>query len=405
MTLRASKPTFNVREKLTELGRRFGLKGSELAAAETVQEARDLVSAGRKNLVINGSMMINQRGNKTGYVGSSNEVYHGPDRFLTSIYGTVSINQSSDVPEGYGFEYSKELLCAATSTHANRYLTFIYRMEGYDSMVFNYGTSKAKHVTLSFWIKSNKACDISVNFENEQNADRGYQVKQTINNVGTWEKKIVTIPGDIARTLTTGPQKAFCFDIFLSAPGSNFTGGTPSESWTDLNNNQRGVHCNADFYDSTSNYFRVTGVQLELGKNATEFEHRSYGEELALCQRYFMTFPSRNGGALQWIVSYLNGTVRAVCLVPNSMRQLPTAKEKDGTTTISSGNVYSTNGTNVSSQTSEGNNPTFQVTGSAASPVVMMVWTSASAPTTFSNNYASASWNGALPGVFLDAEL
>ena len=155
-------------------------------------------------------------------------------------------------------------------------------------MVFNYGTSKAKHVTLSFWIKSNKACDISVNFENEQNPDRGYQVKQTINNVDTWEKKIVTIPGDTARTLTTGSQKAFCFDIFLSAPGSTgFTGGTPSESWTDLNNNQRGVHCNADFYDSTSNYFKVTGVQLELGKNATEFEHRSYGEELALCQRYF----------------------------------------------------------------------------------------------------------------------
>ena len=287
MTVRVNKDSFNLREKLSELERPIGLKGSDLMSADTAQEARDLVSAGRKNLVINGSMMINQRGNKTGYVGSSNEVHHGPDRFLTSIYGTVSINQSSDVPEGYGFEYSKELLCAATSTHTNRYLTFIYRMEGYDSMVFNYGTSKAKHVTLSFWIKSNKACDISVNFENEQNPDRGYQVKQTINNVDTWEKKIVTIPGDTARTLTTGPQKAFCFDIFLSAPGSNFTGGTPSESWTDLANNERGAHCNADFYDSTSNYFRVTGVQLELGKNATEFEHRSYGEELALCERYF----------------------------------------------------------------------------------------------------------------------
>ncbi len=100
-------------------------------------------------------------------------------------------------------------------------------------------------------------------------------------------KKIVTIPGDTARTLTTGPQKAFCFDIFLSATSGTFTGGTPSEAWTDLNNTERGVHCNSDFYDSTSNYFRVTGVQLELGENATDFEHRSYGEELALCQRYY----------------------------------------------------------------------------------------------------------------------
>ena len=150
MTVRVNKSSFNIREKLSELGRKFGLKGSELVAAETVQEARDLVSAGRKNLLINGSMMINQRGNQTGYVSSSNEVYFGPDRFCISSYGTSTISQSSDVPEGYGFEYSKEVLCAATSTHVNRYMTFIYRMEGYDSMVFNYGTSKAKHVTLSF---------------------------------------------------------------------------------------------------------------------------------------------------------------------------------------------------------------------------------------------------------------
>ncbi len=318
MTVRVNKDSFNLREKLSELERPIGLKGSELMRTETTQEARDLVSAGRKNLVINGSMMINQRGNKTGYVGSSNEIHNGPDRFLTSIYGTVSINQSSDVPEGYGFEYSKELLCAATSTHANRYLTFIYRMEGYDSMVFNYGTSKAKHVTLSFWIKSNKACDISVNFENEQNPDRGYQVKQTINNVDTWEKKIVTIPGDTARTLTTGPQKAFCFDIFLSAPGSNFTGGTPSESWTDLNNNQRGVHCTADFYDSTSNYFRVTGVQLEVGKNATDFEHRSYGEELALCQRYYQNSHHQAAGKYPGNTDNDNGMIQTTWSDGNS---------------------------------------------------------------------------------------
>ncbi|MDC0006155.1 hypothetical protein OAE42_05555 [Gammaproteobacteria bacterium] len=287
MVVKVSKPEINVREKISELDKPSGTAGQAMLAAETPQEQFNLIGAGRRNLVINGAMMINQRGNATYDLGYSSEQHGGPDRFITAFYGNITINQSSDVPAGYGFEYSQEVLCASTSTNVARYMAFIYRMEGYDSMVFDYGTSKAKHVTLSFWIKSNRACDISVNFENEQNPDRGYQVKQTINSAGTWEKKIVTIPGDTARTLTTGPQKAFCFDIYLSAPGTNYTGGTPSEAWTDLDNTERGTHCSSDFYDSTSNYFRVTGVQLELGKVATPFEHRSYGEELALCERYY----------------------------------------------------------------------------------------------------------------------
>ena len=289
MTLRASKPTFNVREKLTELGRRFGLKGSELVAAETVQEARDLVSAGRKNLVINGSMMINQRGNATGVTASGN---HGIDRFFSqmnaNISGTWSIGQSTDVPVGSGVENSLEYGCTATSSNADRYLMTIYRMEGYDSQVFNYGTPYAKDVTLSFWIKCSKAGDFQVNFENEDNPDQGYQTKQTIHKSGTWEKKVVTIPGDATKGFPSTSAKAMCFDIMYSAFGSSLAGGTPTAEWSALSNNQRGTHCNMDLFDSTSNYVKIAGVQLELGKNATEFEHRSYGEELALCQRYYV---------------------------------------------------------------------------------------------------------------------
>ena len=289
MTLRASKPTFNVREKLTELGRRFGLKGSELVAAETVQEARDLVSAGRKNLVINGSMMINQRGNATGVTASGN---HGIDRFFSqmnaNISGTWSIGQSTDVPVGSGVENSLEYGCTATSSNADRYLMTIYRMEGYDSQVFNYGTPYAKDVTLSFWIKCSKAGDFQVNFENEDNPDQGYQTKQTIHKSGQWEKKVVTIPGDATKGFPSTSAKAMCFDIMYSAFGSTLAGGTPTAEWSALSNNQRGTHCNMDLFDSTSNYVKIAGVQLELGKNATEFEHRSYGEELALCQRYYV---------------------------------------------------------------------------------------------------------------------
>ncbi len=288
MALRASKPSFNVREKLTELGRRFGLKGSELVEAETVQEARDLVSAGRKNLIYNGSMIINQRGNATGINVSSN---YGIDRFFTqmenTVSGTWSIGQSTDVPAGYGFKFSLEYGCTTTSSNANRYLMTIYRMEGFDSQVFCYGTPYAKDVTLSFWIKCSKSGNIQVNFENEDNPDAGYQTKQTIHKSGTWEKKVVTIPGDTTKAFAWTNAKAMCFDIVYSAFGSTYNGGTPTAEWSTLSNNQRGAHCNIDLFNSTSDYVKITGVQLELGKNATEFEHRPYGEELALCQRYY----------------------------------------------------------------------------------------------------------------------
>ena len=330
MTVRVNKSSFNIREKLSELGRKFGLKGSELVAAETVQEARDLVSAGRRNLVYNGAMSINQRGDATGVTANG---YYGPDRFNTQFAaGTWSIGQSTDVPEGYGFKYSLEYSPSVTSTDANRYFMTIYRMEGYDSQVFNYGTPNAKDITLSFWIKSNKSGNISVNFENEQNPDQGYQTKQTIHRADTWEKKVVTIPGDTTKAFSWTSVKAMCFDIVYSAFGSNYSGGTPTAEWSVLNNNQRGAHCNIDLFDSTSNYVRITGVQLELGRHATEFEHRPYSEELALCQRYCVADTTGQADApLMYFFQYSSGYRMLQIPFPVPMRGIPNVTITMGT--------------------------------------------------------------------------
>ena len=139
-------------------------------------------------------MLVNQRGNtNTG----SFSYYYGADRYYSqgngNNNGNWDIGQSTDVPDGYGFKYSLSYDCTATSSHADRYLMTLYRMEGVDSQVFNYGTANAKTVTLSFWIKCSKAGNFQVNFENEQNPDAGYQTQQTINSANTWEKKVVTI--------------------------------------------------------------------------------------------------------------------------------------------------------------------------------------------------------------------
>ena len=325
MTVRVSKPEFNLREKIAELDKPSGIKGNEILRSETTQDARDLIRADRRRLNFNGSMMINQRGDVTGTTLGG---YRALDRYYTQMEnsnaGTWSITQSTDVPSGYGFKYSLAYDCTATSSNANRYLMTIYRMEGYDSQVFDYGTPDAKTVTLSFWIKCSKAGNFQVNFENELNPDAGYQTQQTIHTAGQWEKKIVTIPGDTTKAFAWTSAKAMCFDIVYSAFG-NYASGTPSAAWSALNNNQRGGHCDMDLFDSTSNYVKITGVQLELGNQATEFEHFSFKEELALCQRYFFNVKGDNNHR-SGIPGYANSTteLRACVQFPVPMRASPT---------------------------------------------------------------------------------
>ena len=272
-----------------------------------------------RRLNYNGAMLVNQRGNTTNT--GSFSYYYGPDRYYSQGNGNANgqwdIGQSTDVPDGYGFKYSLSYDCTATTSDANRYLMTIYRMEGYDSQVFNYGTANAKTATLSFWIKCSKAGNFQVNFENEQNPDQGYQTQQTINSPNTWEKKVVTVPGDTTKAFTFTNVKAMCFDIVYSAYG-NYANATPSAAWSALANGQRGTHCNMDLFDSTSNYVRITGVQFELGDHATDFEHIPYTDELQRCKRYYQKYSSLTCG-----YGSANGYARSTHILSPEMRATP----------------------------------------------------------------------------------
>jgi len=288
-------------------------------------------SLSNRRLNFNGAMLVNQRGNKTGAVQSG---YYCTDRYYTQMNdnsnGTWSVTQAADVPDGYGFKYSMEYSCTATTSNANRYLMTVYRMEGNDSMVFNYGTANAKTVTLSFWIKCSKAGNFQVNFENEDGVDAGYQTQQTINTAGQWEKKVVTIPGDTSKALIFGTQKAFCFDIMYSAFGT-YASQTPTAAWSTLANEQRGGHCNMDLFDSTSNYVKITGVQLELGDHASDFEHRSFGEELQRCSRYYQKIAEGNSKAIDIAYSYNAQYADFVLQYPmGAMRGIPSLDQVTG---------------------------------------------------------------------------
>ena len=298
MTVRVSKPSFNIREKLSELGRKFGLKGSELAAAETVQEARELVSAGRKNMVINGDMRIAQRG--TSFASASSGAY-AADRWMyeKSSNAVVTISQRNVWNNGPYWAHSikAETTTARSSTATSNFQQFLYKIEATDFGRFRFGTIEAKPFTFSFWVKSNKTGDFPASFQNH-NGTRVFPVKYTINQADTWEKKVVVVPGD-----TTGSWNLYDTTIgirftLMWSMGSNFTNGTEG-AWAATTSYADLTTCAGDQMDVVGATLEFAHVQLEEGKNATEFEHRSYAEELALCLRYYWRVPNA-----RWLMGY-----------------------------------------------------------------------------------------------------
>ena len=355
MTVRVNKPSFNIREKLSELGRKFGLKGSELVAAETVQEARDLVSAGRKNMVINGAMQVAQRvpyPSTQPTVSYSN--YYTVDRWRMNVsdanFGTWTFSQSNTVPSGKGFAYSWKWDCttADTSLDSGHYGIAEYRIEAQDLQHLEYGTSSAKPVTISFWVKTNKTGTYVFSIFSED-GNRYVSKTYTVNQANTWEYKTITFEGDISGTINNDNGDGFRLWWWLGS-GTNFSGGTMQPGvWRSWGSDQNGATpgLSVNMADSTSNEWFITGVQLEVGRNATDFEHRSYGEELALCQRYF--FKLSNSRLIMGYKRH-DGSANFPVNTPVSMRVAPTPSlstsgtfsnfQSSFSTTQSSPNVY-----------------------------------------------------------------
>ena len=323
------------------------------------------------NLVINGSMEINQRGNKTGLTTTGYTL----DRHNLEIVnmGTLSVTQDTDVPAGLGFSKSMKIQCTATQALdvGSSRLYFIHRTEGFDSVQTMYGTADAKDVTLSFWIKANRSQTLSVNFENEAtsgaNPDQGYQTSQAYTTADTWQKMSVTIPGDTRTGMgfVFDSAKALCFEISLS---TGYTSVTPSATWSTLNNAQRHGHNTEHFADSTSNYFNITGVKLELGDTATPFEHISYGDQLQKCMRYFQKFSAEDSLYQRYStgICFSATSCSSLMALPVTMRAKPTIgtsgtashfailHKNSAVSTLTSTPTISSSGTNSSQVTLTG---------------------------------------------------
>jgi hypothetical protein len=243
-------------------------------------------SLGRRNLIINGAMQVAQRGTQvTGETGSG---YKTCDRWQAAIssLGTWTIDQSTDAPSGFSNSFKLTCTTADASPAAGDAMYLRYSIEAQDCQHLAYGSSSANTTTLSFWVKSNKTGTYKV-APYVSDSGRLLGGTYTINSADTWEQKTITIIGDTGGSIANDNGDGLVLHFFLGA-GSNFTSGTSQSAWTAYSAGDFGAGQTVNLADATSNYFEITGVQLEVGSVATPFEHRSYGEELALCQRYYL---------------------------------------------------------------------------------------------------------------------
>ena len=331
MTVRITKPEFNLREKITELDKPTGLKGLDLIRSETAQDARNLIGAGRKNKVINGDMRISQRGTSFTNIGGNAEEYT-LDRFKLQNnnldQAVATISQDSSAPDGFSKSLKIQCTTAETSVEDYEHARLMYDGEAFDFTDIGFGTPSAKKVTLSFWVKSNLTGTWGINFW-RGDANRSNLRTYTINEANTWEHKVMTLSADPTGGVVNH-DNGYGFRINWGlAVGANFATSHPLNTWHGFNQsyfypyNSR----NTNFYSSTSNNFYLTGVQLEVSDVATEFEHRLYSEELALCQRYCQAFGSKNPGDIGGRIAHgtwSNGTqARATTHLPVQMRVIP----------------------------------------------------------------------------------
>ena len=286
-----------------------------------------------RNLVINGDMSIAQRG------ADINDVAHGgycSDRFRFHKANTgelvMNFDQVTDVPSSQGFTNSLKLSVgtAESATASNELVGIGQRIEAQNLQYLKYGTSSAETLTISFWVKSSVTGTYAA-FMFQQDAssspDRRYYSKTfTIDSADTWEKKTIQITGNQDDTIANDNDIGLDFRIILSA-GSGLTSGSSGAWGSDTNS---AVGQTANFSGTSSATFFLTGVQIEAGTSASDFEFLPHDVNFRRCQRYYYVHATANQmvGTMWWYQSGINSTT---CFFPTEMRSAPSLTTTTGT--------------------------------------------------------------------------
>jgi len=242
-----------------------------------------------RNIVINGDMQVAQRGTSSAGLGTGTNNVYLIDRFKFIFAGAptgrFTMSQSTDVPTGQGFANSLKLDCttAQVSPASGDAFYLATEFEGQNLQYLKKGTANALPLTASFWVKSTKTGNYVIDLYDGNNT-RIIGNTYTVNSSNTWEFKTITFPGDTTGALTNDNGSSLRIWFVLTA-GSSFT-GTDNTSWGAYSTGKFGYNQTVNIADNTANDFLITGVQLEAGSQASEFEFMPIDVNLARCQRY-----------------------------------------------------------------------------------------------------------------------
>jgi len=289
-----------------------------------------------RNKVINGAMQVAQRG--TSFSPDNTEQPYTLDRFqhiaTSGADGDCTVTQSTDAPDGFKNSYKVTPDATNTPTGGGN-VTIRQKIEGQDLQDLAYGTSSAKSLTISFYAKTASANSgdqyaLCLFYARADGTEKTVSVAFTP--TSTWQRFSFTFAGDTDASYGIRDDNVHGMTlVWVLAAGPDDIKAAKS-TWEVDGGYFRGVTGHDNFMDNTSNEFYLTGVQLEVGSNSTDFEHRSYGQELALCQRYCQ---------LVYVVLYANGTGSNYSMTANTpffteMRATPSASlvSADTTTNI-----------------------------------------------------------------------
>ena len=243
-----------------------------------------------RNLFINGAMQVAQRGTSSTASGMNTV-----DRFEVTLNGTdqlaVTQSQSTTVPSGQGFSNSLkvEVTTPETTMNATEFFRIIQKIEAQNLQHLAFGSSSAKPLTLSFWVRSSLAGKYSVLFfRGDASPSRSNTPSYTINAADTWEYKTITIDGDTTGGVIANDNGAGINITWTLAAGAGYA-GTPHTGWGGYSAGQDFSHSDQVNFAAQTGTFYLTGVQVEVGGTATPFEHENFSTTLAKCQRYYWT--------------------------------------------------------------------------------------------------------------------
>ena len=257
---------------------------------------------GRRNIIINGAMQVAQRGTS-----STTQGFQTLDRFAVWFYGTdeaptqeqYAMNSNDTGPWEEGFRKAIKITNGNQTSGAEAvdYLYIRTKIEAQD--IANSGwdyLNPNSFITLSFWVKAN-AQTYNVRLQSSDGTNYNYPFQYTVSSASAWQKVIHSIPGNANLQFDNdnGNGLELHWQMYR---GSDYTNNSVSnDTWAAYASGTRTKPATSTWWETNDAVFRLTGVQLEVGSQATPFEHRSVGEELALCQRYFTRIPSANASS------------------------------------------------------------------------------------------------------------